>query len=282
MTEHVLFHVFQDEHYMDLNLYQAGWERCRQSQSFGPAIRNHYLFHYVISGKGILDASTPQGDSRQYQLHSGQGFLIAPGQVTTYIADAYTPWEYVWVEFDGLRARQILEECGFQPDAPVYRTNHPQAQSELQKELMHIVRNSKESMLQLLGHMYLALDILLWSSVSRKSVSKGNLRDFYIHEAILFIEQNYQNPITVEDLAATCGWNRSYFGKMFKKAIGKTPQEFLLQYRMNRATELLHSTSFSIGDIGKSVGYENPLHFSRAFKNVYGVSPREWRLQHES
>ena len=50
-----------------------------------------------------------------------------------------------------------------------------------------------------------------------------------------------------------------------------------MNYRMIKATELLRMTQLSIGDISKAVGYENQLHFSRAFKNIYGSSPRNWR-----
>ena len=62
-------------------------------------------------------------------------------------------------------------------------------------------------------------------------------------------------------------------------ALGNTPQEFLVNYRMLKAAELLKLTHLSIGDIGITVGYANQMHFSRAFKNCYGVSPREWRNQ---
>ena len=85
--------------------------------------------------------------------------------------------------------------------------------------------------------------------------------------------------ISVEDIASTCGLNRSYFGKIFKNAVGKSPQEFLLNYRMIKACELLKLTQLSIGDISSAVGYDNQLHFSRAFKNIYGISPRDWRKQ---
>ncbi|MDE6971129.1 MAG: helix-turn-helix transcriptional regulator, partial [Eubacterium sp.] len=81
----------------------------------------------------------------------------------------------------------------------------------------------------------------------------------------------------VEEIADNCGLNRSYFSKIFKEAIGRTPQAFLLNYRMTKAAELLKLTQLSVSDISKAVGYDNPLHFSRAYKNVYGVSPREWR-----
>ena len=107
----------------------------------------------------------------------------------------------------------------------------------------------------------------------------NSLRDFYIKEAFSFIEQNFQNDISVEDIAASCGLNRSYFGKIFHENMGKSPQEFLISYRMTKATELLKLTGLSIADIGNAVGYPNQLHFSRAFKNVYGISPRQWRYE---
>ena len=69
------------------------------------------------------------------------------------------------------------------------------------------------------------------------------------------------------------------FGKIFKDGIGKSPQEFLLNYRMIKAAELLKLTKLSIKDVGNAVGYPNQLHFSRAFKNIYGISPRDWRNQ---
>ena len=111
------------------------------------------------------------------------------------------------------------------------------------------------------------------------TVIKGStkLQDYYIKEAITYIEQNFQNDISVVDIANRLGINRSYFGKIFKQTLKQTPQEFLINYRMIKATELLRLTKMSIGDISKAVGYENQLHFSRAFKKIYNISPREWR-----
>ena len=83
------FHVFRDERFVDLNLYQYGWEQTEPLHSYGPYARNHYLFHYVISGKGLLFAN-----EQEYAIEGGHGFLIAPGQVTTYRADEQEPWEY--------------------------------------------------------------------------------------------------------------------------------------------------------------------------------------------
>ena len=94
------FHIFPSENFIDLCLYQYGHEKCAPGHLFGPATRNHYLFHYVLSGTGTLMAADSKGENHSYQIRSGQGFMIFPGQITTYIADVNVPWEYVWVEFD--------------------------------------------------------------------------------------------------------------------------------------------------------------------------------------
>ena len=152
---------------------------------------------------------------------------------------------------------------------------------KLAEELIYITHHPKESSFHLIGHLYLFLDYLIQSAHSTQLVSSSKMSDYYIKEAINYIEQNFQNNVSIEDVAAVCGINRSYLGKIFKKSTGQSPQEFLMNYRMVKAAELLKLTSLSIADIGSAVGYENQLHFSRAFKNIYGVSPREWRNQHK-
>lgn len=273
----LIFSVFPNENFVDLGLYQFGWEQCKPAHSFGPVARNHFLFHYVISGTGVLMANDSNGNTQTYSVKSMQGFMIFPDQITTYYADKEMPWEYVWIEFDGLRVKSFLEVAGLTQESPIYRAKSKNLREEMMKEMLYIVHNSESSPFHLIGHLYLFLDYLARSSASIKLNQGSQLRDFYIHEALAYIEHNFQNDISVEDIAKVCGLNRTYFGKIFKEAVGKTPQEFLLNYRMVKATEFLKLTRLSIRDIGQAVGYENQLHFSRAFKNIYGISPREWR-----
>lgn len=275
----MLFSIFPNENFIDLSLYQFGWERCAPSHAFGPAARNHYLFHYVISGTGTLLADDRNGHTCTYQLKAGQGFMLFPNQISTYFADQKLPWEYVWVEFDGLRAREAMEIAGLSLDTPIYRAHSHLLRDTMMNEMLYIARHAEMPPLHLIGHLYLVLDALTRSISSLRLKKAGRIRDYYIREALSFIEQNFFNDISVEDIADHLSLNRSYFGKIFKESIGRTPQEFLLNYRMTKASELLKLTALPIGDISKAVGYENPLHFSRAYKHIFGVSPREWRNQ---
>lgn len=269
------FHVFRDERFIDLNLYQFGWERTEPLHSYGPHARNHYLFHYVISGKGTLFAN-----DQAYVITAGHGFLVIPGQITTYRADEQDPWEYTWIEFDGLRAQESLRLAGISGKEPVYTASGKEAGEKLCQQMLYIVNNGNAGPMHLIGHSFLFLSQLIESSAYQRPQNVRRLRDFYIKEALTFIEENFQLDITIEEIAAFCGLNRSYFGKVFRETMGESPQAFLLHYRMARAAQLLKETRLSVGEIAQQVSYDNQLHFSRAFKNVHGVSPREYRQTH--
>ena len=277
--QNLIFSIFPNQNFVDLGLFQFGWERCAPAHSFGPAARNHYLFHYILSGTGTLMADDSKGVTQTYSIKSMQGFMIFPNQITTYVADKQLPWEYVWLEFDGLRVKSLLDTIGLSLDKPVYHARNKSLREDMANEMLYISRHKDESPFHLIGHLYLFLDYLLRSAADEQLEHGSKLREFYIHEALTYIEHNFQNEITIEDIAGVCGLNRTYFGKIFKEALGKTPQEFLLNYRMLKAAELLKLTGLSIGDVGLAVGYANQMHFSRAFKNNYGISPREWRYQ---
>lgn len=275
----LLFSVFPSDNFVDLSLFQFGREKCSPAHSFGPAARNHFLFHYVISGTGRFFAYDSSRTTKEYSIRSMQGFMIFPGQITTYVADKDLPWEYVWIEFDGLRAKAVVEASGFSLDNPVYKARSKDLREEMMKEMNYIAENGLSSPLHLMGHLYLFIDYLARSTEGIKVNNGSKIRDFYIHEALEYISHNFQNDISVEQIADMCGLNRSYFGKIFKEAVGETPQEFLLKYRMTKAAELLKLTQLSVGEISSAVGYENQLHFSRAFKSVYGASPKKWRAE---
>lgn len=276
MNNHI-YSIFPNESFVDLSLYQYGWQECKPLYSYGPYIRNHYLFHYVISGKGTLYSRNSSDEETAYNITAGNGFLICPGQVHTYIADKDDPWEYTWIEFDGIKAREFLRAGGLSIDCPIYKPLNGDLGNRIKEELLYIVNNKDASPLNLIGHLYLFLDTLVLSSITKGTLRGGKLKDFYIREAISFVEQHYQENITVEDIANACNLNRTYFGKIFKDAMGSSPQDFLIQFRMTKATDLMKITTNSIGKISEMVGYENQLHFSRAFKKFYGVCPREWR-----
>ncbi|MBD5558991.1 MAG: AraC family transcriptional regulator [Clostridia bacterium] len=268
------------EHFIDLSIYQSGIEHCDAGHSFGPARREHYLFHYALSGSGTLYAETSSGSTATHEISAGEGFLIYPQQLATYVADADDPWAYTWIEFDGLRVKECLEQTSLSESHPVFRPLAEDQAAQMVREMTYIAEHPEASIIDIIGHLYLFFDHFVRSAQLDAAPRTRKMRDYYVNAAVGYIEKNYHRKITIEEIAAICGIDRSYFGKIFHDAVGHSPQEFLMRYRMIKASELLKHTDMSITDIASAVSYENPLHFSRAFKKVQGVSPRSWRNQH--
>ncbi|WP_276906225.1 AraC family transcriptional regulator [Faecalibaculum rodentium] len=276
----VEFSIFRNENYIDLNMYQCGREKCKPGHIFGPAARNHYLFHYVLEGRGTLMAAGTDDLTNTFEISAGQGFLLFPGQISTYIADARQPWTYCWIEFDGLQVKEALDRTQMTMDDPVYRSHTPQQRELMVQEMLYLIQHMKEPTLHLIGHLFLFFSAFVESTRRWQPRKSAKMADFYIREAITFIEQNYTRDFSIEDIAATLGIDRGYFGKLFKRATGQSPQQFLIQYRLIKAANLLKTTELSIREVANSVGYENQLHFSRAFRKMYEMSPREYKKEY--
>lgn len=107
--------------------------------------------------------------------------------------------------------------------------------------------------------------------------SEGSTGDPLIDQALAFIHQHLSEKITVEDIAASIGYNESYFSQKFCRATGKTPYQFLLHSRLDRAQLLLKTTALSIREISEQTGFNSAAHFSYAFRKEQGCTPHEYR-----
>lgn len=281
MEKHHIF-LFPNDHFLDIRPYQYGWEACGPLHSFGPFVRNHYLFHYIISGRGMLYSHSSNGEIHEYSLEANQGFLICPGQVNLYTADEQDPWKYVWIEFDGMHAEECLLRAGLKQDQPIYRPRSMEEGTLLQKRMLYFSENSMKSPIHLVGCLYLFLDELIEFSDRRQNITDKKQQDFYINEAVVYIQQNFNRDLTVDEVAAFCKLNRNYFSRKFKKEMGCTPQEFLIKQRLTNAAELMRLTDLPIKAVAAQCGYPNQLYFSQAFKKCYGLPPQEWRKQNQS
>lgn len=273
-----LFCLFPNQNYLDLIPFQAGYADNDSNAFYGPAARNHYLFHYVISGAGTLTADNQEGKEYTFPVHAGQGFLIYPFQNTTYRADKQNPWEYVWIEFDGVHAVEVVNHAGLSMEAPIYKSSDPAVTQAMMQTMMKLAQETKDTFFYKMSCLYLFADYLIRSSSSAQNRNtKGSMSDYYLQMAFQFIEHNYMNLISVESIAQHCNIHRNQLLKIFKKAVGKGPQEYLITYRMSKAAQLLVTTKLSVNEISNAVGYPNQLHFSRAFKKIYGISPKQYQ-----
>jgi len=273
--------TFPDASYIDLSIIDYGYDDCNPLHSYGPTIREYYLFHYIISGKGTVYYFDDKGVNNVLHLDGSKGFMIWPGQIARYIADEHDPWIYLWVGFAGLKAQGFVTQSGLTVKHPVYEARSLSEDIKLRNKFLSIVNGTKSSPIDIMGHFYQFLSMLIESSAKHKKTSGNSLQSFYVNEAISYMERHYQERITIDDIALYCNLNRSYLGKIFKYELKTGPQDFLIRYRMSMACELMKTTDTKIGDICDMVGYSNLFTFSRAFKRIIGESPSEWRKKNK-
>ena len=257
---------------VDLNIYQCGQEECSSGHAFGPAVRDVYLIHYIITGSGTFTMN-----NKVYPLKEGQGFLIPPDVITYYEADTKNPWNYVWVGFNGLKAEAYLKRANLTEDNPIFTSQGTHFEDFILK-MIEVNTFSPYRDLELQGYLFLFISELVKNSPIIPA-SKSNTQDIYIKEAIHFIQTNYSRPIKIADIADNLSIDRSYFSTIFKQSLQKSPQNFLLEYRMNKACELMSNPDLTIRNIAYSVGYMDVFNFSKMFKRVKGRSPAHYRAE---
>ncbi len=263
--------LFNTEESDDLYVYCCGLSQTEPSHSFGPALKPHFMIHYVMSGKGSFTIG-----GKKYPLTEKYGFLIVPDELAYYVADEDDPWTYVWIGFGGRRAQEIVSQLGLSLQQPVFKSDKSKDIYNLVKDMMDHNTFSVEDALRRNGLLSLFLSVIASGlSVTPKS-DFGSAND-YVTRAQAYVRSNYCNPIKVTDIADYVCINRSYLYTLFQNALGISPQQYLSRYRIAKAVELLQLTSLPIESIAISCGYSDPLVFSKAFRQEKGLSPSAYR-----
>ncbi|CAN5399865.1 AraC family transcriptional regulator [soil metagenome] len=128
----------------------------------------------------------------------------------------------------------------------------------------------------------LVIQVLRAHIASQPERNKGWLRavfDPQMGTALTAIHDSVKTPWTVESLAGAAGMSRSAFAARFKELLGQTPLEYVTEWRMQKAMQLLQQRDKKLIDVARSVGYESDAAFSKAFKRVVGANPGEY-LKH--
>lgn len=252
-----------------LYVQNTGCQQCAPSYGWGPGVRNHFLLHYIIGGKGTFICR-----DKRYELQAGDTFLSYPNTTIHYFADAQEPWEYVWVGFSGLDAPGYMEQTDFSPDNPVFHGRDSEQIRQLVTGIYDHYGTSSWENLEMTSRLYALLAFLIRTSQRRQDQRREVVDCARL--AADYIITHYEEPITVEGLAAYASVSHSSLYRRFVKRFQMSPKRFLLEYRIERACALLATTSCSIQEISNSVGFEDPFYFSRAFKEIKGVSPRQY------
>lgn len=255
-----------------LSVYNVGYQKCEPEYQWGPGIRDHYCIHHILSGSGIYTTGKVS-----VRLSAGDTFILFPGVELQYQADKNEPWEYCWAGFMGTDAASIIRNTGFSKETP-YILKGTIPEEEIRNGLDEIYQNkgnTYESSVAMAGRLYSLLAVFM--HYAQRTEPEKDSHVMYVEKAMSYIETNYSYPITVEDIAYYVGISRSHLFRSFQNYMRKSPKDYLSGYRIRQACHLLRETDLSVSTIAYSVGFENNLYFSKAFRKQKGMSPSEYR-----
>lgn len=275
-NEHEFY--FVQPQFDEIKLLYCGFQKCKPHHSYGPAMRDHFFYHFIVSGRGIV-----KNDQTTFVLTAGSGFLVYPNQVIYYEADALAPWEYMWVAFSGTKAADLISKTIFTPEVPIIKHTSPEKIQKLMNAIISCAHErSFKSLVCATGIFYMLISELFSDgSTQPKQTSNKEIAKIhdYLREALHFMKTNYTKDISVSMIAEHIGLDKSYFIRLFKEQYGTTPATFLQKYRLNIAYYLLQHTTLPIKQIATSVGFSDQLYFTKCFKRYYTKSPTEIRKE---
>ena len=268
----ILWKKYTKENF-EMSLDECGIEQGIPGFGYKYEVLKDAVIHYISKGYGTFKIN-----DEVYNLKQGDIFILLKGMNVEYIASMDEPWEYYWIGFSGSKANECLKRTAI--------IESYAASCKEDSKIPHILLNMCEISktynpscsddILLLKELYSLLYALI-EEFPKPFEYKDKELHAYIQEAINFINSNYMNSITVNEIANHVNLSRSYLYKMFIKNLKISPQKYLINLRMYKATLLLKNTKIPIGEVASKVGYSDSLLFSKTFSKYFSMSPLSYR-----
>ena len=253
----------------ELSLRGCGYERCDASFSDGPSVRSAYILHYIVSGRGYYEV-----DGHTYCVKKGDVFAIYPDDLVTYYTDKDDPWEFSWIIFGGVCARRYYHDIGISHSRLVISNVDRAFVTSITDCLKYLDENARSySQLRLVSCLLECFSHIDKVTYAERNAPSGTN---HVQNAIAYIEYHYGRGIGVLDIANHLGIERTYFYRIFKRETGKTPSEYLAEYRIKKARSLI-ARGVDFKNTANAIGLCDVYYFSKLFKKITGLSPSEYR-----
>lgn len=254
----------------DFVFYNCGIEQCESDHKYGPKAREYHFIHFIIDGEGTLEIN-----NINYSIKKNQLFIVPAGEISTYQASHKHPWTYCWIGFLGIQSNQYIHSLlqSSQQEFVLDCQDSSYYQDRI-KTILNISNGKLSSFLKINGIMYDIIGTLL----EETGVNFTDDFDLSIpSQAMRYMDLHYYDDIQISDVADFVGVHVNYLTGIFKKKYHITPKQYLSQLKIKKAKKMLLETDYPIYIISSSVGYSDPLAFSRYFKKKTNLSPKEFR-----
>lgn len=231
-----------------------------------------HLLILCVAGRGKVSCG---GHTKT--LNPGQALILPKGAAHQYQSNNKTPWTIYWVHLDGHLAEQFVSMLQADESAELIFETPNLAE----------VLNEFEQLLACRHATYQFNNFVLASNILRKLFSyfiaqnqlplsnESNQINLQIIDG--YLEENIDKQISLEQMAEVSGLSKFHFAKKFQKQTGVSPVRYFLESKIKHACELIDRTQLTIKEVSSRLGYDDPYYFSRLFKKIMGLSPKQYR-----
>jgi AraC-like DNA-binding protein/mannose-6-phosphate isomerase-like protein (cupin superfamily) len=238
---------------------------------------NEYIFVYCEDGAGWIEC-----EGERYELHKNHAFIIPVGEAHAYGSGNSNPWSIYWFHFCGENISMFSSIIGRliylkDSDNSRYGDRFLLFEEMYQNLAMGYSPENLEYVSFCLMH-FLASIKYLNQYREVNNVKEADLTQ----KSILYMKDNLENKIVLKDLADHAGYSPSRFSALFTEKTNYSPMDYYNQLKIQRACSLLQFSDLKIKEIAFRLGYYDPFHFSKGFKQEMEITPKEYRKRYKN
>ena len=242
----------------------------------GERTQDHTTVHFVLRGKGFYTLA-----GKTFHVKENDIFVTPSNVRLNTVPDPEDPWKYAWFGCSGTGFDEIFKTALFSVNNPVYSCGDCASAIRSTLKRFSDFIPATDAAMRLQGISVL-LEIFALITEERTKFAKQNAdvlsKEHYMQQAIAILESNYSDPeFTIADICQELAVSHSYLCRIFKQLSGVTISEFLMQIRMREARVMLDKSTLSMYDVAFKCGFNDYAYFSRSFKKMFDMSPRQYR-----
>lgn len=233
----------------------------------------YFQWIQFLEGNGIVTIA-----GTRHEVEPGQAILLWPNVEHTYHAKE-GKWIVSWFTFGGSHIERMLHTIGLTESGFFTVSDSTILENMIEKALFILQSDQPMKGLEASSIVYTFL-LRLYRYVHITQDGSYDTQHHRLKEVFDYINSNYSNPITIDDLALVMNVSPQHFCMLFKRAVKCRPFEYINSFRINKSKSLLcEHPEMRIGEVAKLVGYESESYFCSMFKKIEGATPKQFRVQ---
>lgn len=248
----------------------GGFERCRADYAIDRKDFPYYAIEYVAEGGGELKMG-----GKSYALNPGIVYSYGPGIPHVIRSNPDNTLQKYFIDFGGTRASRLLKRISMEKGGIVRVSNHHNIAGMFEQLQYAGISGGVNS--RRISELLLETLFLLIQQTMFYGHETANFAAATYHRCREHIASHFNTIKTLDEISGSCGIDKAYMCRLFKKFSGTSPYSYLLKLKMSSATVRLKTSDHTLMNIALENGFKDPYHFSKAFKKIYGVSPDAFR-----